>query len=93
MSKKKSLGHNPLAYSTRRHASFDFITPSRSDEEENDGGDFGQKEQKINKITASYYLEEPIVVKVRDVADQKEISYSALVNDILKDSLRDLTSD
>lgn len=90
MSKKKSLGHNPLAYSTRRHASFDFITPSRSDEEENDGGG---KEQKINKITASYYLEEPIVVKVRDVADQKEISYSALVNDILKDSLRDLTSD
>lgn len=91
MSKKKSLGHNPLSYSTRAHASFDFIAPSKINEEEQE--DSAQKENKVNKVTASYYLEEPIVDKVRSLADQKETSYSALVNDILKDSLRDITSD
>lgn len=91
MSKKKSLGHNPLAYSTRRHASFDFITPSKDDREE-DGAVANEDEKKVNKVTASYYLEEPLVNKIKNLADQKEISYSALVNDILKDSLKDITS-
>lgn len=90
MSKKKSLGHNPLAYSTRRHASFDFITPSEGNREPEDAPSVAEK--KINKITASYYLEEPLVNKVKNLADQKEISYSALVNELLKDSLRDITS-
>ncbi len=91
MSKKKSLGHNPLAYSTRRHASFDFITPSDSEEdnqevskEENNSG------SRVNKITASYYLEEPVVESVKIIADRKETSYSAVVNAILKSSIRDL---
>lgn len=91
MNKKKSLGHNPLAYSTRRHASFDFITPS-DDNREEDETVAPKETKKVNKITASYYLEEPLVDKVRDLADQKEISYSALVNGILKDSLKDITS-
>ncbi len=91
MSKKKSLGHNPLSYSTRAHASFDFIAPSQKNEEEQAESD--HKEKKVNKVTASYYLEEPVVDKVRNLADQKETSYSALVNDILKDSLRDITSE
>lgn len=90
MSKKKSLGHNPLSYSTRAHASFDFIAPSKKEEEQ---AESAQEEKKVNKITASYYLEEPVVDKVKNLADQKETSYSALVNDILKDSLRDITSD
>lgn len=90
MSKKKSLGHNPLAYSTRRHASFDFITPSKNEEE--DELVAGEDEKKVNKTTVSYYLEEPLVNRVKDLADQKEMSYSALVNDILKDSLKDITT-
>lgn len=89
MSKKKSLGHNPLAYSTRRHASFDFITPSQ---EEEDTAVSTEDEKKVNKVTASYYLEEPIVEEVRNLANQKEISYSALVNGILKASLKEITS-
>ncbi|MFP8488229.1 hypothetical protein ACKGJO_03945 [Gracilimonas sp. Q87] len=91
MSKKKSLGHNPLSYSTRAHASFDFIAPSYKEEE--DKAESAQEEKKVNKVTASYYLEEPVVDKVRNLADQKETSYSALVNNILKHSLRDITSD
>lgn len=92
MSKKKSLGHNPLAYSTRRHASFDFITPSEPQEENKE--EMSQKEDstgsRVNKITASYYLEEPVVESVKIIADKKETSYSAVVNAMLKNSIRDL---
>ncbi|MEX0724295.1 MAG: hypothetical protein WD357_02865 [Gracilimonas sp.] len=93
MSKKKSLGHNPLAYSTRRHASFDFITPSDENRKEEDESTDSQSGSKVNKVTASYYLEEPLVNTVRDLADKKEMSYSALVNGILKDVLKDIISD
>jgi|AntRauTorcE11897_2_1112592.scaffolds.fasta_scaffold03375_9 hypothetical protein len=93
MSKKKSLGHNPLAYSTRRHASFDFITPSEENRKEKDGSTDTQDSSKVNKVTASYYLEEPLVNTVRSLADKKEMSYSALVNNILKDTLKDITTD
>ncbi|MEQ8525444.1 hypothetical protein [Gracilimonas sp.] len=92
MSKKKSLGHNPLAYSTRRHASFDFITPSEPQEQDKE--EVSQREDssasRVNKITASYYLEEPVVESVKMIADEKETSYSAVVNAILKSSIRDL---
>lgn len=91
MSKKKSLGHNPLAYSTRRHASFDFIAPSGSDEESTEKSrSVPSSDNSINKVTASYYLEEPIVNKVKDLADKNNTSYSAIVSDILKDQLGDL---
>jgi len=89
MSKKKSLGHNPLAYSTRRHASFDFITPLK---DEGEGIAATDDDKRVNKVTVSYYLEEPLVKEVKNLADQKEMSYSALVNGILKNSLKDITS-
>lgn len=92
MSKKKSLGHNPLAYSTRRHASFDFITPS--DQKEENKQEESQNDEhsasRVNKVTASYYLEEPIVDSIKLIADKKETSYSAVVNAILKTSLKEL---
>lgn len=94
MSKKKSLGHNPLAYSTRRHASFDFIAPSESEEDvakEENGA--SEEQEKVQKVTASYYLEQPLINKIKHLADQKGISYSALVNDILKDALRDISNE
>lgn len=114
MSKKKSLGHNPLAYSTRRHASFDFITPTDSDQEEAEKTKDtapsnnhipekspennkpvpapAEKPKKpstamVNKVTASYYLEEPLVLKIKDMAEEQNTSYSAVVNDMLKDIL------
>ncbi len=93
MSKKKSLGHNPLAYSTRRHASFDFITPSEREEDGDKVANEGSEEQSsAEKITVSYYLEHPLVNKIKHLADQKGTSYSALVNDILKDALRDISN-
>lgn len=91
MSKKKSLGHNPLAYSTRRHASFDFITPSDPPEDKQGvSKEEDSSASSVNKITASYYLEEPVVESVKMIADKKETSYSAVVNAILKSSIRDL---
>ena len=101
MSKKKSLGHNPLAYSTRRHASFDFIAPSDSSEEsaeksksvapshkpEEKPKKAAPSNQSVNKVTASYYLEEPLVNKVKAMANENNTTYSAIVSDILKDQL------
>jgi hypothetical protein len=93
MSKKKSLGHNPLAYSTQRHASFDFITPSENNEGDGDDKNTAHNKNKVNKITVSYYLEEPLVNKVKSLADSKESSYSALVTRLLKKSLKDISTD
>ena len=89
MSKKKSLGHNPLAYSTRRHASFDFITPSDSN---SDADDQSQKVRKASKSTVSYYLEDPVVEGIKAIADSRETSYSAIVNAVLKSALKKLNS-
>ncbi|MFN1833925.1 hypothetical protein AB2B38_001580 [Balneola sp. MJW-20] len=91
MTKKKSLGHNPLAYSMRGHASFDFITPYTDDNKENDIDSSdkakSKKEDKINKVVTSYYLEEPVVDLIKEIADSQEMSYSAVANEILKNSL------
>lgn len=87
MSKKKSLGHNPLSYSMRRHASFDFISPS-SEEEADRAIEQVQKPKKVNKLTVSYYLEEPLVNKIKAIAKARETSYSAIVNEMLKNSVK-----
>jgi len=78
MSKKKSLGHNPLAYSTRSHASFDFIAPTQEQEEE------AEENQRVEKETASYYLESALVNKIKSIADERDASYSSIVSGILK---------
>ncbi|SMO33821.1 hypothetical protein [Gracilimonas mengyeensis] len=85
MSKKKSLGHNPLSQRGVRYATFDFIKPLETEED-----DHPRKKRKINKTTASYYLEEPVVNKVRRLAKKKGTSYSALVNEMLKYSLAEI---
>lgn len=83
MSKKKSLGHNPLAYSTRSHASFDFIAPQKEEQQD------GEKEERVQKETASYYLESALVNKIKNIADKENKSYSAVVSEILKQNFRD----
>ena len=87
MGKKKSLGHNPLAYSMMGHASFDFISSQQEEKDEIDekeGTDEG-----INKITASYYLEEPLVSKIKSLANKNNVSYSSFVSRLLKKSLKE----
>ena len=81
MGKKKSLGHNPLAYSTRSHASFDFIAPNKEEQQE------GKKEVRVQKETASYYLESELVQRIKGIADKQGTSYSAVVNQIIKKHL------
>lgn len=96
-SKKKSLGHNPLAYSMRGHASFDFISPYTDEEEEGSVEKQAPettteqpeeiKEKKVEKVVTSYYLEKPLVELIKDIADSQDMSYSAVTNEILKNSL------
>lgn len=83
MSKKKSLGHNPLAYSMRGNASFDFI---RSNEKDS-SSDAHQKTRKINKKIVSYYIEVPLVKELKRQANEAGISYSQFVSDCLKKTL------
>lgn len=83
MSKKPSLGHNPLAYSLKSHASFNFI---RNTEEP-------QKPEKVRdahppKKVTSYYLEESVVDKIRAIAEEKEKSFSCIANEFLKTSIK-----
>lgn len=93
MSKKKSLGHNPLAQSTPGYASYDFIHSSEESEEQEGERGKGISTHDINKKTASYYLEEPVINKIRRLADKYDTSYSALVNNILKNSLKNISTD
>ncbi|MBO6621023.1 MAG: hypothetical protein JJ892_03675 [Balneola sp.] len=79
MSKKTSLGHNPLAYSLNNHASFDFI---KSTEEKPVSY---KEEQVIQKKVASYYLEESVINHVKEIADKEKKSYSCIVNEFLKE--------
>lgn len=125
MSKKKSLGHNPLAYSMRSHASLDFIgkapdqQPGEGDKKKEKAKkpQLKQKEKqkpekgagrkksavkkqkpaaetghtagkkKPNKTVVSYYLEEPLVDKIRAMAEAENTSYSALAHRLLKKGL------
>lgn len=93
MSKKKSLGHNPLTQSSLGYASYDFIAPSENNKSEEDDGGEGASASVVNKTTASYYLEEPVVQKIRVIAEKHGTSYSALVNKILKNTLRNISVD
>ncbi len=78
MSKKTSLGHNPLAYSLKSHASFDFIKNTQ------DTSDTSNVEKTKQKKVTSYYLHEETIDRIKAVAEQKGESYSSVVNDFLK---------
>jgi len=82
MSKKPSLGHNPLAYSLKSHASFDFIRSS----------DERKKPEKVRDVqpqkkVTSYYLEESVVDKIRSIAEEKSKSFSCVANEFLRASI------
>lgn len=82
MSKKTSLGHNPLAYSLKSHASFDFIKSTKDNTVNN------IEEPVIQKKVVSYYLEKPVIDKIKVIAKEKKESYSCLVNEFLKASIK-----
>jgi hypothetical protein len=82
MSKKTSLGHNPLAYSLKNHASFDFIRNIQNNSES------GSIESEIRKKVASYYLEERVIDKIKEIAKEEEDSFSSVVNRFLKEGIK-----
>ncbi|MEX0720356.1 MAG: hypothetical protein WD059_06790 [Balneolaceae bacterium] len=90
MSKKKSLGHNPLAYSMLGHASFDFIP--NNEEKKRKAADKSEK-NKTSKITVSYYLEEHLVEHIKNLAEENHTSYSSMISQMLKNGLKDISED
>lgn len=83
MTKKQSMGHNPLAYSLKSHASFDFIR----DIQEQESTD-SEKVKPVEKKVASYYLEKSLVDKIREIAETEDRSFSSVANEFLKSALK-----
>lgn len=84
MDKRKSLGHNPLAYSLKNHSSLDFIRDTSKDAEKE-----AEEGKPSPKKIVSYYLEKKTIQKLREIADQKGKSYSALANELLASKLNE----
>ncbi|HEX6983602.1 MAG TPA: hypothetical protein VF181_12655 [Balneolaceae bacterium] len=93
MSKKKSLGSSPIGF--RTNGSLGFIPDlgvAKSKEAASvnkitrETEMFGQSVSSMDapeKKTVSYYLEVDLIEKVKLLASQKEMCYSALVSDAL----------
>lgn len=72
MAKKPSMGHNPLAHNLKNHGSFKFIRNTSLEKPSK------KQEDKLGpKKVVSYYLEEDIIDKIREMA-QDEKSRSLL---------------
>ena len=82
MSKKPSLGHNPLKQNLKNHGSFNFIkdTSQKKTAQKKVG-------KTIPKKVVSYYLEEDIIDKIREMAQNQEKSFSGLANELLDASI------
>lgn len=82
MSKKPSLGDNPLAYNLRIQGTFDFIRDIRKREglhSESEASDPGFIEIKLDKT---------VLDKAVQRAAEEGISVSALINNLLEKALR-----
>ncbi|MFA5669856.1 MAG: hypothetical protein WC967_11470 [Balneolaceae bacterium] len=82
MSKKPSLGHNPLDQNLRNHGSFKFIRKTTKEEV----GETVEEKPGPKKVV-SYYLEEDIIDKIREMAQDEKKSFSALANELLNSSI------
>ena len=83
MSKKPSLGHNPLAQNLRNHGSFDFIkdtAPKKVSTKKVKG-------KATSKKVVSYYLEKDVIKKIQEIAKNESKSFSALANELLNVSI------
>lgn len=83
MSKKASLGHNPLAYSLKSHASFDFIRNTQEQQSTDQ-----EKTLAVQKKAVSYYLEESVVDEIRAIAEKDGKSFSSVANEFLKTAIK-----
>ena len=83
MSKKPSLGHNPLAYSLKSHASFDFIRNTQEQQSTDQ-----EKTSSVQKKAASYYLEESVINEIRAIAEEGGKSFSSVANEFLKSAIK-----
>lgn len=93
MSNKKSLGSSPLGFRTQ--GTMSFIPDLGVSKSKKADLKSGRDEDKVSKTTAveekssqkktvSYYLEEELIKKVKLIAGEKDICYSALVSNALQ---------
>ena len=87
MSKKKSMGHNPLGENHLEGAKFDLIPYTEKGAERKKKE---ETEKKTNKKVVSYYLEEELVKEIKTNAKKFNVSYSNLVSKILKRTIKQL---
>lgn len=76
------MGHNPLAYSLKSHASFDFIRNTQEQKKTDQ-----EETSTVQKKVASYYLEESIVEEIRAIAEKENRSFSSVANEFLKEAM------
>ena len=88
MSKKPSLGHNPLAQNIRNHGSFDFIKDTAPKKRSSQ-----RAKKKTSKKVVSYYLEEEVIEKIKNIAKNESKSFSALANELLNISIEKKETD
>lgn len=77
MSKKKSLGHNPLTNKSKDKATLDFIKDKLKD----DVKSFEHQDSKVEFICK---LDKEIVATFYKIADERGLTISDIVNDCLK---------
>jgi len=100
MSKKKSLGSSPIAFRSEKSTmgfipdrgvsdkkkntdtSVIATKPKRDNKREDSKKDTSSEKEK--KKIVSYYLETDLIDKVKSIADDKDMYYSALVTSALK---------
>lgn len=94
MSNKKSLGSSPIGLQTQGSMAFipdlGVAKPKKAVSklprtEDKKVSESPTAQEKIcEKKTVSYYLEEDLIAKVKSIASEKEVCYSALVSSALR---------
>ena len=85
MSRKKSLGHNPLGFSGFDQSSLNFIG-SKPDQHHSDTHKNHQHDgnKHVEKKVVSYYLEVKLVHRLKDIAHSEGRYYSSLVSEAVE---------
>lgn len=86
MGLRKSLGHSPIGFSMVGKSNFDFI-PDRSPVTAQNSHQADNKTEADKKI-ASYYLEKPVIKRLKQYCDEHKKPYSHTVNRAIDHYLR-----
>jgi len=90
MSRKKSLGHNPLGFSGFDQNSLGFIG-TKSHQHQSNTHENHHHDQKghVDKKVVSYYLEVKLVRRLKRIANSEGRYYSSLVSEAVENFIND----